>query len=90
MPTKYKGFQFSIIFPTCAFCHPDRWEHLKSLAAERRSLLDTALQRAQHFYDNWKRESDWLTEAERRAYADWTPRGLPETCDEEIKEHEVC
>ncbi|CAI8055159.1 Dystonin, partial [Geodia barretti] len=67
----------------------EKWDHLKALAAERRSSLDTALERAQRFHDNWKRESDWLTEAERRAYADWTPCGLPETCDEEIREHEV-
>ena len=62
---------------------------MKTLAAERRSLLDAALERARCFHDNWKKESDWLTEAERRAYADWTPRGLPETCAEEIREHEV-
>ena len=77
----------STVLPACLY---HRWERLKSLAAERRSSLDTALERARHFHDNWKRESDWLTEAERRAYADWMPRGFPETCDEEIGEHEVC
>lgn len=66
-----------------------RWEKLKSLAVERRACLEEALQRANKFHANWKKESDWLTDAERRAYADWTPRGLPETCEVEIREHEV-
>ena len=66
-----------------------RWSNLKALAKERRSLLDKALEKAQQFHDRWKKESDWLTEAERGAYADWTPHGLPETCAAEITEHEV-
>ena len=71
-----------------SLCH--RWSNLKALADERRASLDTALERAKHFHGNWKREADWLTEAERKAYADWMPRGLPETCAAEIVEHEAC
>ena len=31
----------------------------------------------------------WLSEAEKNAYADWKPCGLPETCEADITKHEV-
>lgn len=66
-----------------------RWESLKAQAAGRRGALEEALERAKNFNDHWKALIDWLTDAERRAYADWKPCALPETCQAEITKHQV-
>ena len=70
--------------------HKCRWTALKALATERRSTLKNALEKAKRFHDNWKQQVAWLADAERRAYVDWKPCGLPETCDADITKHEVC
>ena len=66
-----------------------RWEVLQSLASQRREALTDALEKATDFNDNWKTEVDWLSEAERVAYADWKPCGLPETCEADTTKHQV-
>ena len=69
--------------------HTHRWEALKDLAAKRRSILVAALDKAKHFHDNWKQQVDWLDDAEKKAYAEWKPCALPETCEAEITKHQV-
>ena len=32
---------------------------------------------------------NWLTDAEAKAYTDWKPCGLPETCQEDLDKHMV-
>lgn len=66
-----------------------RWESLKAQAAGRRGALEEALGRANNFHQHWKALIDWLADAERRAYADWKPCALPETCQAEITKHQV-
>ena len=60
-----------------------------SLAAPRRVTLEEALNRARCFHDNWKKEADWLSDAERQIYADWSPHALPQTCDTDLEQHKV-
>ena len=52
--------------------------------------LNDAMEKASDFREAWKKEVDWLNEAERQAYADWKSCGLPETCEADIYKHEVC
>ena len=59
------------------------------MAADRNATLTDAMEKAKDFHDSWKMEVGWLSEAERKAYADWKPSGLPETCGADIKNHEV-
>ena len=68
---------------------PRRWESLKTQASERRGALEEAHERAKDFHDHWKELIDWLADAERRAYADWKPSALPETCQADITKHQV-
>ncbi len=62
---------------------------MKKLAADRNSVLEEALPRAQSFNDRWKKELTWLKNAEARAYADWRPCGLTQTCQEDLDKHKV-
>ena len=76
------------------YLYPDlfvsfRWELLKTQALERRGTLEEALGRAKDFNDHWKELVDWLADAERRAYADWKPCALLETCQADITKHQV-
>ena len=48
------------------------------------------MDKAKDFNNCWKKEVAWLAEAERQAYADWKPSGLPETCEQDIVKHKVC
>lgn len=66
-----------------------RWESLKAQASSRRGTLEEALGRAKDFNDHWKTLVDWLADAERRAYTDWRPCALPETCQADITKHQV-
>ena len=66
-----------------------RWESLKAQAAGRRGTLEEALERAKNYNEHWKSLIDWLADAERRAYADWKPSALPETCQADITKHQV-
>ena len=71
------------------FCPISRWDNLISLAAQQRVTLEEALNRSRCFHDNWKKEADWLTEAERQTNADWSPHALPQTCDTDLEQHKV-
>lgn len=72
---------------SCALTY--RWESLKAQVTGRRGALEEALERAKGFNDHWKDLIDWLADAERRAYTDWKPCALPETCQAEITKHQV-
>lgn len=62
---------------------------MKAQVTGRRGALEKALERAKGFNDHWKDLIDWLADAERRAYTDWKPCALPETCQAEITKHQV-
>lgn len=68
---------------------PSRWDTLQALAAKRKDTLADAMEKASDFNNSWKEEVGWLSEAERQAYADWKPSGLPETCEADIHKHKV-
>ena len=70
------------------FCYC-RWEELKDLASKRNAVLAEAMKKASDFHEGWKCEVGWLEEAERKAYADWKPCGLPRTCQADLDAHEV-
>ena len=66
-----------------------RWDTLQALAAKRKDTLTNAMEKASDFNSSWREEVGWLSEAERQAYADWRPSGLPETCEVDIHKHKV-
>ncbi len=68
---------------------PPRWATLQALASHRKDTLDEAMDKASLFNSSWREEVGWLAEAERLAYADWKPCGLPKTCEADIVEHQV-
>ena len=49
--------------------------------------LSTALERARGFHTNWSDLLNRLNEAEEAALVEWTPCGLPETCQADIDGH---
>lgn len=59
------------------------------LASGRNAVLVEAMEKANDFHNCWKCEVGWLAEAEKKAYADWKPCGLPETCEADLVDHEV-
>ena len=72
----------------CFFLH-FRWGSLKNLTADKQLTLSTALERARGFHGNWKTIVDRLNEAEEQSVQDWTPHGLPDTCQADIDEHKT-
>ena len=53
-----------------------------ALTAKTLTALDYAVQMT--------KQADWLNDAEKRAYSEWKPCALPETCMAEITKHQVC
>ena len=59
------------------------------LASDRNAVLVEAMEKTSDFHSSWKCEVGWLAEAETKAYTDWKPCGLPETCEADLLNHEV-
>ena len=47
------------------------------------------MEKTSDFHSSWKYEVGWLAEAETKAYTDWKPCGLPETCEADLLNHET-
>lgn len=69
--------------------HCFRWEELKGLASDRKSLLEDSMKKATDFHQGWKCEVGWLEEAELKTYAEWKPCGLVRTCQADTDSHQV-
>jgi hypothetical protein len=69
--------------------YAQRWDALQALASKRNDTLSDAMEKASDFNTSWKEEVGWLSDAERNAYADWKPSGLPKTCEVDIHKHKV-
>ena len=66
-----------------------RWNGLDDAMKKRRDQLGRALEKAEEFRVAFQQETLWLNSADDRLTAEWSPRGLPEKCQEEIGQHEV-
>ena len=48
-----------------------------------------ALKKAMEFRVVFQQETLWLNSADDQLSMEWSPRGLPENCKEEIEQHKV-
>ena len=66
---------------------PYRWKSLNDLTNEKQNTLSTAIKQARTFHAKLKRIVDQLNKSEEQSIQDWTPHGLPETCQVDLEEH---
>ena len=66
-----------------------RWNSLEEAVTKRRGQLEKALEKAEKFRDAFQQETMWLNGADDRLTMEWSPRGLPDKCKEEIEQHKV-
>lgn len=66
-----------------------RWKNLEETMAKRKEELERALEKAKEFRVVFQQETLWLNSADDRLSAEWSPRGLPGKCEEEIDQHQV-
>ena len=66
-----------------------RWKSLSEAMAKRKAKLDEALEKTREFKVVFQQETLWLNAADDQISIEWSPRGLPEKCEEEIEQHKV-
>ena len=66
-----------------------RWNGLEEAVTKRRGQLEKALEKAEEFRVAFQQETMWLNSADDRLTMEWSPRGLPDKCKEEIEQHKV-
>ena len=66
-----------------------RWNGLDEAVTKRKGRLEKALEKAEEFRVVFQQETMWLNSADDRLTMEWSPRGLPDKCEEEIKQHKV-
>ena len=66
-----------------------RLNSLEEEVSKRRGQLDKALEKAEEFRAAFKQEKMWLNSADDQLKMEWSPRGLPDKCKEEIEQHKV-
>ena len=65
------------------------WNSLEEAVSKRRGQLEKALEKAEEFKVAFQQETMWLNRANDRMTMEWSPRGLPDKCKEEIEQHKV-
>ena len=65
------------------------WNSLEEAVTKRRRQLEKALEKAEEFRLAFQKETTWLNSADDRLTMEWSPRGLPGKCKEELEQHKV-